>query len=592
LVEHGAVAVLLSNSVTLASLYFSGLLDVAWFYLSLVMAFAAVSVALVSIPSFQARLLWVTATLMLLKTPRYLRDPHYGALSPDVALHVSLTNLIVSTGSWTPGMGPPGVARYSYYPGMHIFSAVLIEIGRPAVLPDVAFVIAMVSTLSVVFLILLVRRLTKHDGIALWCGLIFALNQQVLFYHSYYVYEAFAAPLAMAVLFLIVMNLTKAKVLTFLVASGMVISHHWLAYSAVGIAAALILSMGMAPLVGKWLRKEQIKEQKARRFAGMVSLLAVLVLGYVIFVAVLLLREYVAGYIDLFMLTALPSGEAPIGGFFGFAWWEIAIVYLGYVSLGLVGVQELIRRFLERASDWRDVAFVSGGAFLFVALLVVPRAEGLYGLSQRSWFASMALAAPLTATGIARLLARRAYAIHSSSGWVLPHRRLAAITVVSLVVLWGFATVESADIRNYTEPRPYFFSNSPWVATATWCQGRVGKPEAIIATPGLDDVLNPLCGLGSGQGRTALGSTYYENLVRVLYGSGEPGLLCQLETIYVAVDNHITATAYMNPHQFHIIASLPGGNVTLDDDAMKLNTSPSFDTLYSNGYVSLTACRV
>jgi len=364
-------------------------------------------------------LLIVVAFTISMRMPSFFQTYPWGFAAPmtDSAFDLTLSNLIRESGKWNPGMGFEVIKGYSYYPILHILTAITSSVtGMDTTLLARIFPF-FAEPLVVIFFYMSLRKILSKE-VAIWSSLIYNLNGNWHFW-EYFIREFIALVFFSMCLYLVLRMYTSREgqrkffVLGIIAAFMTVSSHHWTSYNLLVILFVLAVFPTMYARIHAWLMNLRIhrihqasKDHKHLIMPSFLAIVFAMTFSWALHIGYSLFTVHSQNFLGFLINVVSPSPNFVEHPTMRLGFDTKILLYSGYLILGFLGVIELVRRFFERQKTYDDSIFESwfvfSAVYIFAATFLLPSGGRWWTISWRSWgFAFFGLA-PLVAIAITR----------------------------------------------------------------------------------------------------------------------------------------------------------------------------------------------
>ena len=424
-------------------------------------------------------LLIVMAFAISMRIPSFFQTYPWGFAYPmaDSGLDLTLTNLIQESGKWVPGMGFNVIIGYSYYPILHIFTAMTSTVTGIETTTLARIFPFIVGPLVSVFFYLALRKVLSKE-VAIWAALIFNLNGYWHFW-EFFVRE-FMAMIFFSMVIYFVFSMYKIRerrneffVLGILAAFMAIASHAWTSYNLLLILAVLAISPALYGRVHSWLVKFRTRReykfssaQKRLVLSSFLAVVSILTLSWMLNIAYNLFIVHEHQLLDILTNLLSPNPSFVVHSVQGFGQSSRFLLYFGYAILGLIGVIEIAGRFFSREKTYDDYIFESwfvfSAAYLIAATFLLPSGSGWWVVSWRSWSFAFFGLAPL----IGLMLARKTGGVKSSR-FKVPKKLKLVLPFLLIFPLISAVLTAPPEILDPNYPRidDSFYQTALWVKT-------------------------------------------------------------------------------------------------------------------------------
>ncbi|MGD0644633.1 MAG: hypothetical protein ABSA75_06985 [Candidatus Bathyarchaeia archaeon] len=244
--------------------------------------------------------------------PNVLRSPYFFNFQ-DAIYHFQTLQLIYQTHTLAINSTVPQISIS--YPGLELLGVALKSVTGLPLFSTAILLIGLVHSLEPVLIFLIIKRITSSDRVAAIGGFIFTCNLSYIFFDSLFSYESLGILFVIILVFL-VSEIFKAEkrwrapsrtflLLSLVVLSGLVITHHFSAYMFLIFLAVLVI----VQFSENFISKKRVAEKS---FIYFLLLAATIVFAWQIYGAPITfeyLHGILANYINSFLKFFAPGGS-------------------------------------------------------------------------------------------------------------------------------------------------------------------------------------------------------------------------------------------------------------------------------------------
>lgn len=369
-----------------------------------------------------------------------------------------------------------GAQSYSYYPLLHIFSVTLSEISGMSLMFITRYIVPILNSAFVALSLYLLnfaffglKGQTRNMA-----TLLFAIGWFYTSFHSQFVREAFAFPLALLSLFVVVKVIKGSShnyaVVSPILFASVILSHHITSYLLFLLLALMAISSNIF--------------HKNNRLNRQLFLMGVMLFSYVAFITVTLFVQQATSIYETFLLLFTERESVSIMA--PYAPWRVYLAMAYYVIIGLFALIGSIRLLYEKRRKrvlFTPKMMVVGFLVLSFLLLILIRTS--VSASPLSWAYDMATRGTIWAfIGIAIVAA---VGLKYCLGTYIQTKPKGIIIVVSLIVCILAAGKFAQYPLALSDPTVTPYISYPRFMSTLWLKGEAVAGSNLLVAPYLSD---------------------------------------------------------------------------------------------------------